>query len=138
MRTARLTLGLLGACGMVWGGWLLSDDGADRLWSVALWLGGVVVLHDAVLAPLVVVLGVAATKVIPQRHRAVAAAGFLVWATVTVAVANVLSGVGGKPGMDSLLHRPYVSAWLALSGSVLVAAVGSAAMMKGRARTTDA
>ena len=97
-----------------------------------------VVLHDVVLAPLVVVLGVVAAKVLPRRHRAVAAVAFLVWGTVTLAVANVLSGVGGKPGMDSLLHRPYVTAWLVLSGLVVVAAVASAVMMKGRHRTTDA
>ena len=136
--TARLALGSVGACGVVWGAWLLSDDGIERLSSVALWLAGVVVLHDAVLAPLVVVLGVVAAKVLPQRHRAVAAVAFLVWATVTLAVANVLSGVGGKPGMDSLLHRPYVTAWLALSGLVLVAAVASAVMTKGRPRASDA
>ncbi len=138
MRTVRLVLGGLGACGVVWGVWLLSDDGADRLWSAALWLAGVVVLHDIVLAPLVVVLSVLAAKVLPRRHRAVAGIAFLVWGTVTLAVANVLSGVGGKPGMDSLLHRPYLAAWLALSGLVAVSAVASAVMMKGRHRTTDA
>lgn len=137
MRAARLGLGAVGIAGIVWGAWLLSDDGADRLSSAALWLVGVVVLHDAVLAPLVVVLGVVAAKVLPKRHRAIAAIAFVVWGTVTLAVANVLSGVGGKPGMDSLLHRPYVTAWVALSGLVLVTAVVSSAM-KGRHRVTDA
>ena len=66
-------------------------------------------LHDAVLAPVVVALGVVAARALPQQHRAVAAIAFLVWGTLTLAVANVLSGVGGKPGMDSLLHRPYVT-----------------------------
>ena len=51
MRPARLTLGALGVAAAVWGAWLLSDDGFDRLRSTALWLAGVVVLHDAVLAP---------------------------------------------------------------------------------------
>ncbi len=137
MRRTQLVIGALGVCAMAWGVWLLSDDDADRLASVALWLAGVVLLHDAVLAPLVIVLGVVAAKVLPQQHRRVAAVAFLVWGTLTLAVANVLSGVGGKPDMDSLLNRPYVTAWLALSGLVLVAAVASAAMMKGH-RTTDA
>ena len=126
MRATRVTLGALGLAGIVWGGWLLRDDGLDRLQSTALWLVGVVVLHDAVLAPLVVALGVVAVKVL-QRHRAVVAVGFLVWATVTLAVANVLSGVGGKPDMDSLLNRPYVSAWLVLTGLAVVGAVVTAA-----------
>ena len=106
----------IGVAAIGWGGWLLHDDDVDRLRSAALWLVGVVVLHDAVLAPVVVVLGVVATTVLPRRHRVVAAVAFLVWGTLTVTVANVLSGVGGKPGMDSLLNRPYVSAWLVLTG----------------------
>lgn len=138
MKAARLALGVLGGCGVAWGAWLLSDDSADRLGSVALWLVGVVVLHDAVLAPLVVALGVVAAKTVPHRHRAVAAIAFLVWGTVTLAVANVLSGVGGKPGMDSLLHRPYLTAWLALTALVLAVAVVAGATMKGRHRPTDA
>lgn len=138
MRTARMTLGALGVAAIVWGAWLLRDDGADRLWSTALWLAGVVVLHDAVLAPLVVALGVVAVKVVPRRHRAVAAIAFLIWGTVTLAVMNVLSGVGGKPDMDSLLNRPYVSAWLVLTGTALVVAVASAAMMTRRHRTSEA
>ena len=127
MRAARVALGVLGVAGIVWGGWLLRDDGLDRLQSTSLWLVGVVVLHDAVLAPLVVALGVVAVKVLPRNHRALAAVVFIVWATVTLAVANVLSGLGGKPDMDSLLNRPYVSAWLVLTGLVVVGVVVTAA-----------
>ena len=127
MRALRVALGALGVAGIVWGGWLLRNDGLDRLQSTALWLVGVVVLHDAVLAPLVVGLGVVAVKVLPRNHRALAAVVFLVWATVTLAVANVLSGLGGKPDMDSLLNRPYVSAWLVLTGLVVVGVVVTAA-----------
>ena len=137
MRAARLTLGALGIAGVVWGAWLLRDDGFDRLRSTALWLVGVVVLHDAVLAPIVVVLGVVAARMLP-RHRAVAAISFLVWGTLTIAVANVLSGVGGKPGMDSLLHRPYVSAWLVLTAVALGVAVLVAAIRTRGHRATDA
>ncbi len=137
MRTARAVLGAVGLAGIVWGAWLLRDDGADRLWSTALWLAGVVVLHDAVLAPVVVALGVVAVKILP-RQRAVAAVAFLIWGTLTLAVANVLSGVGGKPDMDSLLNRPYVTAWLVLSGVMLGAAIVSAAIRTRGLRTTDA
>jgi hypothetical protein len=138
VRAARVALGVLGVAGIAWGGWLLRDDGLDRLQSTALWLLGVVVLHDAVLAPLVVALGVVAVKVLPRHHRAVAAVVFLIWATVTLAVANVLSGVGGKPDMDSLLNRPYVSAWLVLSGVVLGAAIAAAAIRTRKSRADDA
>jgi hypothetical protein len=127
VRAARFAIGAVGVAGIVWGAGLLRDDGLDRLQSTALWLVGVVVLHDVVLAPLVVALGVVAVKVLP-RHRAIAAVGFLIWATVTLAVANVLSGLGGRPGMDSLLNRPYVSAWLVLTGLAVVGVVVTAAL----------
>lgn len=126
MRATRVALGAVGVASIVWGAWLLRDDGLERLQSTALWLVGVVVVHDAVLAPLVVALGVVAVKVLP-RHRAIAAVAFLVWATVTLAVANVLLGVGGKPDMDSLLNRPYVTAWLAFTGLVVAGTVMTAA-----------
>jgi hypothetical protein len=119
MKATRLTVALFGVAGVVCGAWLMRDDGFDRLVSTGLWLGGVVIVHDAVLAPLVVVLGIVAARVLPQRHRAVAAVAFLVWGTLTIAVANVLSGVGGKPDMDSLLNRPYVTAWLVLTTLLL-------------------
>lgn len=129
MKAARLTLGALGAAGVFWGAWLLSDDGFDRLRSTALWFVGVVVLHDAVLAPIVVVIGVIATRTL--RHRTVAAVAFLIWGTLTLAVANVLSGVGGKPDMDSLLNRPYVGAWLVLSGIIAAGALAVIARADG-------
>jgi hypothetical protein len=132
VRAARLALGALGVVGLLWGAWLLSDDGFDQLRSTALWLVGVVVLHDAVLAPIVVLIGVVAAKTF--RHRAVAAIAFLIWATLTVAVANVLSGVGGKPDMDSLLNRPYLTAWLVLSGVIIAVALAVTAKTDGRSR----
>jgi hypothetical protein len=127
-----MTAGMLGVAAVVWGAWLMRDDGFDRLVSTGIWLAGVVVVHDAVLAPLVVVIGIVAARTLPKRHRTVAAVAFLVWGTLTLAVANVLSGMGGKPGMDSLLHRPYLSAWLVLTGVVLAAAVVTAAITSRR------
>ena len=137
MRALRLALGSLGVAGILWGAWLLSDDGTDRLRSTGLWLVGVVVLHDAVLAPVVVVLGTLAASYLPTRHRAVVAVAFIVWATITLAVANVLSGVGGKADMESLLHRPYVSAWLVMTGAVLASATVAAVVMSRADRQGD-
>lgn len=133
MRAVRLATGALGIAAALWGVWLLRDDGFDRLRSAAVWLAVGVLLHDLVLAPLVVGVGVVATRLLPKHHRPVAAIAFLVWGTVTVAVANVLSGQGGKPGMDSLLHRPYLASWLALTVLVWAGAAG-VAVIKARHR----
>ena len=138
MRTTRVALGVVGVAGICWGAWLLSDDGSVDLRSTALFLVGVVVVHDAVLAPVVVMLGVVATKALPRRFRVSAALGFLVWGTLTLAVANVLSGRGGKPGMDSLLHRPYLTAWLVLTGALLIGVVATVTIRTRGRRAVDA
>ncbi|MGH3458523.1 hypothetical protein [Aeromicrobium sp.] len=138
MMVVRAVLVMLGVAAGSWGVWLLSDDGFDRLSSTAIWLAGGVVLHDFVLAPIVVGVGVVATRALPSRQRPVAAVAFLVWGTLTIAVANVLLGVGGKPDMDSLLNRPYVSAWLVLTGLILGGAFATAVIRSRPRRVDDA
>jgi hypothetical protein len=128
MRAIRLGLGAIGVAAAVWGAWLMSDDGFERLLSAGTWLAGGVILHDLVLAPVVVGLGVVAAKMLPDQRRGILAIAFLVWGTLTIAVANVLTGVGGKPDMDSLLNRPYVSAWLVLTGVILGSAIVAATL----------
>lgn len=123
MIAVRAALVGLGVAAAAWGLWLLRDDGFDRLLSTAIWLAGGIVVHDFVLAPIVVGIGLVAARTLRDRGRAVAAIAFLVWGTVTIAVVNVLLGVGGKPEMESLLNRPYLSAWLVLTGLVLGGAI---------------
>jgi len=138
MRAVRASLAVIGVVAIGWGVLLLADEGTTRLVSLALWLAGAVVLHDAVLAPVVVLVGVLAARLLPSRVRPVVAVAFVVWGTVTVAVANVLLGVGGKPGMDSLLHRPYVTSWLVFTGLVVVVAAAVATFWPGGDRRGDA
>ena len=129
----RILLGFTGLAAIAWGFWLLSDDGLERWRSQAVWIVGGVLAHDAVIAPLVVVLGVIAARAWQPRVRGTIAVAFIVWATVSVAVANVLLPVGGRPDNPSLMNRPYVLAWVVFSLVVLAAtAVASA---RGRSRT---
>lgn len=128
----RIPLAVGGAAAIGWGLWLMRDDGAERWQAQVAWILGGVVAHDAVLAPLVVLLGVGASRLLRPAYRSSVAVGFVVWATVTVAVANVLLPVGGRPDNPSLMNRPYVLAWLAFTSVVLVLVVLAA--RRGRAR----
>jgi len=123
MRLARALLLLAGVGFGLWGVWLMRDFTSEQLVSMVTWLVGGVILHDAVIAPATVLLGLAAARALPGRTRAVAAIAFLVWATLTVTFANVLSGQGGKPDNDTVLHRPYVLSWVVLSVVVVVVAL---------------
>lgn len=126
MRAVRGLLMAAGvACGL-WGLWLMRDFTREQLTSGAFWLAGGVVLHDLVLAPLVVAIGWVAARVLPARLRRRSAMAFLVWGTLTVAFWPVLSGQGGKPGNDSILGRPYGWSWLVMTVLLLAwAAIGA-------------
>jgi hypothetical protein len=115
----RIPLAVGGIAAMAWGLWLVRDDGPERWQSQVTWFIGGVVAHDAIIAPLVVFAGAAVSRVLRPRYRSTVAVGFLVWATVTVAAANVLLPIGGRPDNPSLMNRPYVLAWLAFTGLVL-------------------
>ncbi len=128
--------GLLVATGVgfgLWGLWLMRDFTGEQLRSTGVWLVGGVILHDAVLAPATVALGIVATRWLPGHFRAVTATAFLVWGTLTVAFIPVLSGQGGKPGNETVLGRPYVLTWIVMTLVLVVIAVAAAMVRRRRA-----
>lgn len=123
MKMTRGGLALTGIGFGLWGLWLVRDFTGDQLTSLGVWLVGGVILHDAVLAPLTVLLGFAASRLLPGHFRAAIGAAFLLWATLTIVFFPVLSGQGGKPDNATILHRPYFLSWLALTGVIAGTAV---------------
>lgn len=129
----RVMRGLLIAVGVafgVWGLWLMRDFRFDQLRSIVVWLGGGVVLHDAILAPVVIGIGVTLARFTPSYARKPVVVGLILWGTVTIAVANVLSGMGGKPDNDTVLNRPYVTSWLILTVVMFVGIAAYAAVAR--------
>lgn len=128
----RVAVGAAGALAMAWGAWLVLSGGrATDPVGVATWLAGVVVVHDLVLAPAVVVLGVVALRPLRAGQRALVQGPFVVCAAVAVTSAPLWLG--------RLLHRlptanPTVDPWdyprnlLVVLGVVVVAAAGVAAV----------
>ncbi|CAM5634410.1 hypothetical protein SAVIM338S_06108 [Streptomyces avidinii] len=101
MRTARW---VLGGCGL-----LLIAAGGRLLWvlpdpaGVALWLGGALVVHDGIIAPLVLAAG-AAVAAVPARgvvRGALLTAGALVLVTLPLLLRP------GAPANPSALPLPY-------------------------------
>jgi hypothetical protein len=138
MRATRGLLVLIGvACGL-WGLWLMRDFTGGQLRSTGLWFVGGAIVNDAVLAPIVVVLGVVAARMLPGRFRAPSAICFLVWATLTVVFLPVLSGEGGKPGNPTILGRPYVLTWLVMTLLLLGLAIAAGARRRRRIRSARA
>lgn len=132
---------LLGAVGVgfgLWGLWLMRDFTREQLTSEAFWLAGGVVLHDAILAPVVVLIGYAASKILPRHFRSATATAFLVWGTLTIVFLPVLSGQGGKPGNDTILGKPYVLSWIVLTLVLVAYAIVASVVQRRRIRTARA
>lgn len=134
MRAARLVLGAVGVGVGLVGGWMLLDDGGEALRSVAVFLVGGVLVHDAVLAPLTILLGFLAFRILPARAHGAVLVGFTVWATVTVVALPALSGQGVKADNPTLLPRDYLEAWSWFTAVVVGCVAGVAAWSTARAR----
>lgn len=134
MRAFRGLLALTGVGFGLWGLWLMRDFTLEQLISMAKWLIGATVLHDFILAPIIVLLGVVGARRLPGHFRASTGVAFLIWTTLTVVFFVVLTGQGGKPDNETILHRPYVLSWLVLT--VVIAAVAALVAYRRRSRAT--
>lgn len=121
----RYLLGLSGLVGIGYGAWLLLEVGWVDLVDAALWMAGTVVVHDAVLAPLVVLLGAALPHVLPAVTRAPVVVAAVVLGTVTLVAVPVLGRFGASPGNETLLDRDYVAGWSLLAGLTAVGVIGA-------------
>ncbi|HSE08017.1 MAG TPA: hypothetical protein VLB29_05085 [Nocardioidaceae bacterium] len=124
MTPARALLFLMGLVVAAVGAVELLDEGAENLLAVAVWLAGGVLLHDFVLAPLVIVLVVIGLAVLPGWARPAVAAATVVLGSVTLMAVPVLGRFGARPDNPTLLDRPYVAGWLVLAGLVWACAFG--------------
>jgi len=131
---------LIGGVGLVVGGFgaylLLSRQDHDQLFSAAVWLASGVVLHDFVLAPLLLLLLALGGRAVPAAFRAPAVVGLVVLGTATVLAIPVLTGMGVRSDNPSLLNRNYTVGWLVLAGLVVLAvAVGGLVRRRKQLRT---
>jgi len=121
--TTRVVLVLAGVAASAYGVVLLLDRPTEDLVETGLWLAAGVLLHDAVLAPLVLGLGVVGARWLPARLRTPLAFGLVVLGSVTLVAVPVLGRFGAKPDNPTLLDRDYTTGWLVVAGLTLAAVV---------------
>ncbi len=132
----RILLGALGVAGAAYGGWLLLQRGLADLVATVVWLAGGVVAHDAVLAPLTLLLGVLSARLLPEGWRGPAARFAVLAGPLTLLAVPVLGRFGARADNPTLLDRPYAAGWALVVGLCLVGvAVGASvgAWWRGRA-----
>jgi hypothetical protein len=120
MTRARLALSVAAAVMLAWGvRLLLGLDPADLV-DAALWLAGGVLVHDLVLAPVVVLVGLLLSRRLPALVQRPVAVGLVVVGTVTLALVPTLGRFGAKPDDPYLLDRDYLAWWVGLVGLAVV------------------
>ncbi len=129
MRT-RIALGAVGVLMVAWGVRLVLGLDLSDLLSAGLWLAGGVLVHDAVIAPVVVVLGIGVARFLPAWARGPVAAAGVVVATITLALVPTLGRFGARSDDPFLLNRAYGAWWLLLTLVAVAVAVGFA--LRGR------
>ncbi|KQZ88376.1 hypothetical protein ASD62_02590 [Phycicoccus sp. Root563] len=127
--TLRGTRTVIGAVGLVLGLYgvvRLLGLGWGNLLATVPWLAGVVVVHDGLVAPVIVLVGVAAARVLPTWSRRAALLVLVVLGPLTLLAVPALGRFGAKADNPTLLDRPYAAGWAAVVAVVLVAAAAVA------------
>lgn len=132
MTGGRVLLVAGGAMVSAYGAWLLLGGGSVP--AVATWLLAGVLIHDFVMVPVVLLVGVLLARWEPRWLGVPLAAGLLVLGSVTLLAVPVLGRFGARPDNPTLLDRDYLLGWCVLAGLVALG-VGLGALATGRRRS---
>lgn len=129
----RYAVGGLGLAVMAFGGFLLVRE--PEPWRIALWLAGGVLVHDGLIAPLVIAVG-ALCAAAGLRLRGVPRAALVVAGSLTVIALPPLLRPGGVANA-SVLPLDYPRNWLLAMGAIgvlMAAYAGTRAWARARRR----
>ena len=119
---------VIGATGVLLGSFgafrLLSEVPGSALLALAVWAVAALVLHDAVLSPLVVGLGTALRRV-PARARTYVQGALITGGMVTVIAVPLMYRAGTQPRAEAILNQDYGTNLITLlAGIAAVALLG--------------
>jgi len=125
-------LGLAGWAAMGFAAWgVLAHPGGTDPPNFAVWMVGGALVHDLVIAPIVLLVGVVLRRSI-TRGRAVLQAGLIVSATLCLFSLPVLLGLGGLRDNPTLLPRNEVVGLVALLAVVWLGATAGLVLRRRR------
>ena len=104
---------------------LMWEVAGSAPWSVLRWLAGGVLLHDAVLAPAVLLLGLLTRWFVPRPWHAPAAVALVTWGALTLLAVPVLGRFGARADNPTLLDRSYLLSWLVMTALVVATMSGA-------------
>jgi hypothetical protein len=125
MKTIRISLVTVGLAMMAFAlGSAVTGGGHFKPSRHVLFLIAVLVLHDGVLLPFFIVIGVLVRRFVPVRERAVVQGALIVSAAVTFVALPFVLGEGRTPGLPSALPRDYPGGLALVLTAVWLAAAG--------------
>ena len=103
----RVVIGTAGGLLLAFGVFRLGTEvPLEDLLALALWLGGALVLHDAVLSPGIVGVG-ALLRRIPARARTYVQTALVIGGSVTVVAIPMIYRAGSAPDAKALLEQDF-------------------------------
>jgi hypothetical protein len=110
---------VLGVPLMAYGAWqLVRHTSRDRALTVGVWVGGGALVHDVLIAPLIVFVVWATGRVLPARYRNAVRTGLLGTALIVALGWPALAGYGNRPDNRSIHPLDYRTAVLTAIGAL--------------------
>jgi hypothetical protein len=133
VRIARAAFVLIGLAGLFYGvhGALGAHRLTNPLYSLK-WAIVAIVLHDAVLIPVVAVIGWLLARLIPAPYRAVAQVALFVSGSVALMSLPLWRGYTSNPGNATVDPLPYVRNLLIVLGAVWFGAATAMVVLRRR------
>jgi hypothetical protein len=125
MKTTRVLLAIAGMAMMFFAiiGIVTSPD--TKLVRQGAFLVGTLLLHDVVLAPLFIGVGVLVSRIVRPPYRAVVQGALIVTAAVTFVALPFLLGFGRQADLPSALPRNYLGGYAIVLGAIWLAATAA-------------
>jgi hypothetical protein len=121
----RLLLGAGGGLLALYGlSRLVTETAGGHLLVLAGWLVGALVLHDAVLSPMIIALG-ALLRRVPARARSYVQGALVAGGTVTVIAIPLILRAGRQPDVKAILDQDFPANLTVLLALIALTAVSS-------------
>ncbi|SDS10374.1 hypothetical protein SAMN04489860_0802 [Paraoerskovia marina] len=139
MIATRWALWAAGAAMIAWGLWTAWVRVPPDQWvSVLLWLAGGIVVHDAVLAPVAILLGLVVLPRVPETWRPALRGGLLALGVLALLGVGVFMGAEGRRNPSVVPQDPLAAVLVALAVVVVGVVIGGLVTTRRRARAVGA
>ncbi len=134
----RVALIVAGVLLVLFGAWRLVTEAPHALPGLALWMVGIVVIHDGLLSPLIVGVAWLLARTVPPRGRRYVQAALIMGGLIAIIAIPLIARQGTQPPAKALLVQNYGANLGILLGLVVLLNLAAYLVTAARARRSDA